>query len=98
MNAPSLFDCPHNGTPTSRAAAESVKHSAASMRSQILQLLRTRADLGLTCDDVEVYRGYRHQTASARIRELSLSGHIRNSGKTRKTRSGREAIVWVVAE
>lgn len=36
----------------------------------------------------------RHQTASARVRELVLAGLIEDTGKRRKTRSGRGARVY----
>ncbi len=36
----------------------------------------------------------RHQTASARIRELAIAGRIVDSNIKRRTRSKRKAIVW----
>jgi hypothetical protein len=36
-----------------------------------------------------------HQSCSARIRELAQAGSIRDSGRVRKTRSNRNAAVWV---
>lgn len=51
---------------------------------------------GLTCDEVEVIAGMKHQTASARIRDLYLEGAILDSGERRPTRSGRSAVVWKV--
>lgn len=86
------------GSDTSRAAAESIEPSAASMRGRILNLIRY-AENGLTCDEAEQITGMRHQTVSARIRELFESGHIvflsdEPNGK-RQTRSGRMARVYV---
>lgn len=40
----------------------------------------------------------RHQTASARIRELVQKGRVVDSTRRRPTRSGRLAIVWIEAE
>ncbi len=37
-----------------------------------------------------------HQTVGARVRGLVLKGIVRDSGKTRLTRSGRKAVVWEV--
>jgi len=56
---------------------------------------------GATCDEVEVALGLRHQTASSLINHLFKNGRIREAfgeGATRKTRSGRSAIVWVEAK
>ena len=53
-----------------------------------------RRGLGLTCDEIEMYLDRTHQSISARINELRDSGWIIDSGKRRKTRSGRAAIVW----
>lgn len=50
---------------------------------------------GATCDEVEVALGLRHQTASARLRELVLKGAIKDSGARRLTRSKRKAAVYV---
>jgi hypothetical protein len=50
----------------------------------------------MTCDEVEVICKLRHQTASARIRELFVQSRIKDSGQRRLTRSNRTAIVWVV--
>lgn len=79
-------------SPTSRAAAESMMISAASLRGLVLAYIGKTS--GLTCDEVEVGLGLRHQTASARITELKLAGRIRSIGR-RPTRSGRYAEVWI---
>lgn len=78
---------------TSIIAARSVAESADQMRSRVLVAIREAG--GATCDEVEVSLGFRHQTASARIRELQLEGKVYDSGTRRKTRSGRPAVVWV---
>jgi len=49
---------------------------------------------GLTDEEIEHTLNLKHQTASARRRELVLGGLIHDSGQTRKTTSGREATVW----
>lgn len=49
---------------------------------------------GATDDELEAYLQIRHQTLSARRRELVQKGYIEASGKRRKTRSGRSATVW----
>ncbi|HUT03305.1 MAG TPA: hypothetical protein VM163_05380 [bacterium] len=84
------------GSDTSEAAAVSIEPSAGSMRSEVLGFLRDRG--GGTCDGVEVALNMRHQTASARIRELAVAGLIVDRGAREKTRSGRLAVFWLPAE
>ncbi len=79
---------------TSHEAALSVAPSAATLRGAILARIKDTG--GMTCDEVEVDLAMRHQTASARIRELTLGNLIREGGE-RLTRSGRKAIVWKAA-
>ena len=50
---------------------------------------------GMTCDEVERWTGLSHQTASARVNELWMAGRLQDSGLRRKTRSGRNAAVYV---
>lgn len=47
-----------------------------------------------TVDELVDALGRRHQSVSARVNELRDNGWIKDSGKTRPTRSGVEAIVW----
>lgn len=51
---------------------------------------------GCTCDEIEYRLGMRHQTVSSSIRGLVQHEILRASKQKRKTRSGREAIVWVL--
>jgi predicted transcriptional regulator len=81
------------GSDTSVAAAQSMESQAASLRAQILDLLRKNPD-GLTTDEIEVITGLSHQTASPRMWELHKRSLIGDSGKRRKTRSGRMATVY----
>jgi predicted transcriptional regulator len=77
---------------TSIAAADSVAVTAPTIRGKILKHI---ASVGkVTCDEIEVVFGLRHQTASARVRELSMLGEIVDTGERRKTRSGRTARVY----
>lgn len=65
-----------------------------SIREQIHEHIRRSRGIGRTCDEVEVDLDLRHQTASPRLLDLRKEGHIMRRGK-RKTRSGRNADVWV---
>lgn len=94
-----LFDPQHTAYPaspcsvpcdTSEAAAESIEPTH--LRRAVLTCFGTT---GRTCDEVEVLLDLRHQTASARIRELVMLGFLKDSGERRATRSGRQARVYV---
>jgi predicted transcriptional regulator len=77
---------------TSREAYDAIQPHAGTLRGKILTSIRHEG--GLTLDEVCWRDGLLHQSASARIRELAQMGEIVDSGKRRKTRSGRNAIVW----
>lgn len=79
---------------SSREAAIQIKESSSSLRMRILNLIMKSGSM--TCDEVEVKTGLRHQTASARIRELVLKGFIEDSSERRKTRSGRNAVIYKI--
>lgn len=90
----------YNGSPpservsTSEAAAVSIYPSANTIRGKVLAVISDLGSEGATDDEVEGILGMRHQTVSARRRELYLLGLIVEVG-TRRTRSGRLAKVWV---
>lgn len=89
------------GSATSRAAAKSMEPHAPSIRSFVLAaiyLSTFTGRKGATCDEVEVEIEVPHQTVSARIRELFKAGRIKDSGRTRPTRSGRKAVVWITSQ
>ncbi len=83
--------------PNSAAAFAAVKHATPSMRQIVLGLIDERGSYGATDDEVEFVTGMKHQTASARRRELVLKGDVRDSGRRRNTRSGCAATVWILA-
>lgn len=101
MHQPSLFDQPlpqsppHNGVDTSRAAADSMRPHAATLRQKVLEHIRHCGEDGSTCDEAELRLGMSHQTCSARFRELAQQGLIWDSGRRRETRTGRGAIVYL---
>lgn len=89
-NAPSV-----RGSDTSEAAADSMQDSLGDAQARVYQEVHRRRGRGRTCDEVEDQLRMRHQTASARIRELYLKGLLFDSGERRRTRSNRSAVVWV---
>jgi hypothetical protein len=60
-------------------------------------MIDRRKHFGATCDEVEQALEGRHQTISARIRELVLMHFIIDSKVRRLTRSGRLARVYIRA-
>ena len=82
------------GSETSRAAAASMVPFTSTIKERVFDCIASLVG-GATCDEIEAALNLRHQTASARIRELALAKRIKAKG-TRKTRSGRNADVWVV--
>ena len=89
------------GSATSEAAGESVDRVSMGRRVYALIAVRSIAvevnglPYGATDDEIEQALNMRHQTVSARRRELVLLGKVVDSGRTRATRSGRQATVWV---
>ena len=82
------------GSDTSQSAAESLSdETVANMRGKVLAFVK-ESMIGATCDEVEVALCMRHQTASARLRELVLDGKLQDTGERRLTRSCRPARVY----
>ena len=81
---------------TSIEAWESVKHFLGPVDAKIVHAI-IESD-GMTSDEVEHRLDLKHQTVSAQIRHLTEKRVLCPSGAKRKTRSGRNAIVWTLAE
>lgn len=95
MNQLPLFP-PSQPTPTSIEAAESIQLSAETLRAQALAYIRARGADGATDDEVQHAMNMNGSTERPRRCELVARGLIRDSGRVRKTRSGRAAIVWTL--
>lgn len=79
-------------SPTSKAAAASIKPRIGPLHRLILRRLQ---DCGnMTDEEMQVEMGMSANTQRPRRRELQVAGLIVDTGKTRKTRSGRAAVVW----
>jgi hypothetical protein len=83
---------------TSTAAARSIAPCAAAIRERVAGFISSCGSDGTTCDAAEIALELSHQTTSARFRELALATRIIDLGERRKTRSGRNAVVWFSAE
>jgi hypothetical protein len=90
---------PHvRNSDTSREAAESVLDDARRLRGVVYMRIASSGLVGMTCDEVEEAMNGRHQTISARIKELLNEGRIIDSGKRRATRSKRQARVYLATQ
>lgn len=88
----------HRGADTSAKAHERSKRKAPTDRANIYCEIRLAGKGGLTCAEIETRLALSHQSASARISELSRRGMIRDTKRRRPTSSGCMARVYVTAE
>lgn len=95
LHAPSLAHARANSPETSQEAAEWMTRNfrAGHAAARVYAVISTIPG-GLTTDQVQQRMRETHQTVSPRITELRDRGLIKDSGRRRKTRSGRAAIVW----
>jgi len=80
---------------TSVEAAHKIADAAA-LRAQVLAYLRERID-GATDEEIQTALSLGGSTQRPRRVELVNRGQVRDSGRRRLTRSGRQAVVWVAA-
>ena len=81
---------------TSGEAAESMEASVPRLEGMVLRYIKDQGSRGATCDEAEQGLNLSHQCCSARINGLMKKGIIKATTK-RKTRSGRNAYVWIVS-
>ena len=98
MTEPTLFDWApaQRHSPTSIEAAARIEPHMNAMHIRILAYLRDCV-AGATDDEIQVALDMNPSTERPRRIELAARGKIKASGETRKTRSGRNAVVWVIA-
>ena len=94
---PSAFpDAPaQRHSPTSVDAADQIKGVSGKMRRIVLDVIRGFASVG--CSDEEGMLNCAMPASTWRPRRVELvnAGLVVDSGKTRKTKSGRKAVVWI---
>lgn len=88
---------PHNGTPTSRIAAQQAKTFAASQQEQVFAFIKQAGEHGAT--DQEIQDALNIGESSERPRRVRLVelGRVADSRTMRMTRSECPAKVWVAA-
>ena len=85
-HTPSLF--------TEREAADSMRPHAETQAGVVYDAIANSRAYGMTIDEIATHTGIRESSVCARRKALEEAGLIVNSGKTRKTTSGRSAVVW----
>lgn len=95
---PDLFDPPaQRHSETSIAAAEAIKPRVEIYRERILAEIKRSGALGRTDGELQEQLNMNGSTQRPRRIELVDAGLVRDSGRTRKSASGRACVVWVVA-
>lgn len=91
-----LFDLPaQSHSATSRAAADSVRESAGSLRARVLSALREAGPDGLTDEQMQTRLAMNPSTQRPRRIELVKAGKVVAALACRPTASGRAATVWI---
>ncbi len=83
-------------TAANKRREKALMHLSASAL-KVFGVVSSRGRYGVTDDEGEQLAMMRHQTYSARRRELVLAGLVRDTGTRRETTSGSTARVWVAA-
>lgn len=93
MSVETLPCQPHSAT--SREAALAAADRAPDQKTRVLRALVAAGRAGLT--DEELQEQLRLPEGSARARRIALThaGVVRDSGRVRATRYGRDASVWI---
>ena len=93
-----LFDPPAQAhSETSKAAARSIRPDASRLREAVYGALLAAGTTGLTDEEMQERIPMQPSTQRPRRIELIERGKVIASGRTRPTRSGRAATVWIVA-
>ena len=80
---------------TSFEAAESMAGGAGSIRRWVFRAILEAGPGGLTDDEIQTRLEINPSTERPRRIELVALGLVEDSGRTRPTRSGRRAVIWV---
>jgi len=82
---------------TSIAAADAIKPCADTLRARVLEYIRLQGKTGATDDEIQVALNMGGSTQRPRRVELFQQGKICMAPMMRRTRTGRQANVWVMA-
>lgn len=85
---------PHSRT--SKRAAESAASKAPTDRIRVLEYLKSCGEDGATDQEIQNALSLKESTERPRRVSLVQSGEVVDSGKTRLTEAGKQAVVWKV--
>jgi hypothetical protein len=85
------------GSSTSREAAQAIADHASEQRTEVYLCIRKAKHGGRTWDECVAILGC-SPTANGRVTELVDLALICDAGVKRKTRRGRNAVVWIATE
>jgi hypothetical protein len=88
----------HNGSQTSRAAAERVEKKSPSLRYVVLKEICRHGVRGATHEEIAIATGTRLDSVKARVHELGVTGRVRGLRRTRPTSTGSPAMVFIGVE
>ena len=83
------------GSQTSKDAAQAIAKDAGNLRQQVYNYIISCGVNGCTDNAGEHALGLKTDTYRPRRRELVKKGLVADSGRTAKTKSGRNAVLWV---
>jgi hypothetical protein len=86
------------GSATSEAAAEEINEVSGALRIRVYELLCAYEKTGLADHEMQQLLAMNPSTQRPRRIELVNQGHVCDSGRTRPTPSGRQAVVWIVVK
>lgn len=89
---------PYSNDTTSFDTAQSNETKRLSQRQCVYDLIRQAGLEGCTDDELMARTGLRGSSLHPRRWQLAKDGIIKDSGRTRPTSSGMDAIVWVVTQ
>ena len=81
---------------TSITAAAEIEPALNKLQRKVLGFLRSQRETGATDEEMQIHLDMNPSTQRPRRIELVARGKVYDSGKKRKTHSGRLAVVWRV--
>lgn len=85
-----------DGHVTERAAATRVIPRTGTQRMLVLTAIETRDPNGITDEEISVWPGISDTAHRTRRKELVDGGWVMDSGRTGRTESGSDSILWIL--
>tara|TARA_Y100000004_G_C8600091_1_gene280196 strand:+ start:130 stop:465 length:336 start_codon:yes stop_codon:yes gene_type:complete len=83
---------------TSKQAADQIQESAKTLRAKLFRFIKSRGQYGCTDEEAQTSLPMLPSTQRPRRVELANLGLIKKNGQTRKTKSNRNAAVWIASD